>query len=207
MKIALQLNLDAQRHDEVQWTLTANATYTASSAYRAQFSDLQKPFDTEHLWKAKAESKVILFAWTAMHEKALTADILDAKGWENNVVCPLCLEQAETNYHPTIDCQFAREVLTHICGWMNMAGLLMPEDAPRRVAEWFKQAAVSVDNTNRKKNCGAILYVWWNVWKERNRRIFQGQEKNALHVAMLTKEEIDAFNWAMSSTTPAMDIM
>lgn len=41
---------------------------------------------------------------------------------------------------------------------------------------------------------GVILYTWWNVWKEHNQRIFQGQEKNELQVALLTKEEIEEYS-------------
>lgn len=54
-----------------------------------------------------------------MHEKALTTDNLDTKGWENNVICPLYLEEAETNHHLLIDCPFAMEVIQHIGSLME----------------------------------------------------------------------------------------
>lgn len=88
---------------------------TTQSAYEAQFQEVLAPFKTDHLWTARAEPKVILFAWTVMHEKA--ADNLEAKGWDNNVICPLCLQQAETNRHLLIQCPYAQQVRELVTQW------------------------------------------------------------------------------------------
>lgn len=53
-----------------------------------------------------------------MHEKAPTAGNLEAKGWDNNVVCPLCLLEAETNIHLLIACNYTQEVLQFVKQWM-----------------------------------------------------------------------------------------
>ena len=36
-----------------------------------------------------------------------------------------------------------------------------------------------------------VIYTMWNIWKERNRRIFQGMAMNARQVALKAKEDID----------------
>jgi len=37
---------------------------------------------------------------------------------------------------------------------------------------------------------GLMMYFWWNIWKERNRRIFQQESKEVVDVAYLIKEDI-----------------
>jgi hypothetical protein len=64
-------------------------------AYSIQFQGSHALFNTGKLWKAKAESKVNFFGWTAMHRKIPTADNLEARGMQNNHYCPLCNVQAE----------------------------------------------------------------------------------------------------------------
>lgn len=71
---------------------------------------------------------------------------------------------------------------------------------PTDVASWFQQAATTMAAGDRRRSWGAILYKWWNIWKEHNTRIFQGQERNQLQVTMLTKEEMDGYSFAKLPT-------
>lgn len=86
-----QVILDDSK-DEIVWTLNASGTYNTKSAYKAQFAGVAGTFETTNLRNAQVEPKVCMFTWIAMHEKALTTDNLEAKGRDNNVICPLCLE-------------------------------------------------------------------------------------------------------------------
>lgn len=43
---------------------------------------------------------------------------------------------------------------------------------------------------------GVVTYFWWNEWKERNRRTFNGVYKSAEEVTFLTKEDIQQFSLA-----------
>jgi hypothetical protein len=38
-----------------------------------------------------------------------------------------------------------------------------------------------------------LLYCWWNVWKERNKHIFDAVQRNEFQIAFSAKEEIDLF--------------
>jgi hypothetical protein len=36
---------------------------------------------------------------------------------------------------------------------------------------------------DKKKRCGILLSIWWMIWKERNNRIFDQQERSAQRLA------------------------
>jgi hypothetical protein len=44
-----------------------------------------------------------------------------------------------------------------------------------------------------KRSMEILLYCWWNIWKERSKRIFDSVYKNELQVALSTKEDIELY--------------
>jgi hypothetical protein len=42
----------------------------------------------------------------------------------------------------------------------------------------------------KRRHSGRLLYVLWNAWKERNRRIFTGRRLTFLEVASLARDDI-----------------
>jgi hypothetical protein len=47
--------------------------------------------------------------------------------------------------------------------------------------------------SNLRRSTDVLLYCWWNIWKEMNRRVFDSKEKNELQVAISVKEEIELY--------------
>jgi hypothetical protein len=78
------VNLSQSGKDEIIWKWTPNGEYTARSAYRIQFYGSYPSFQVGNLWKERAEPKVRVFRWTAMHQKILTADNLASRGMQPN---------------------------------------------------------------------------------------------------------------------------
>jgi len=55
---------------------------------------------------------------------------------------------------------------------------------------YCRKCCVKIDKRDRRKFDGVMIYFWWNVWKERNRRTFQQRPMQSNQVAMLCKDEI-----------------
>jgi hypothetical protein len=61
---------------------------------------------------------------------------------------------------------------------------------------YWRKCRVKVDKTERRKLDGIMIYFWWNLWKERNRRTFQHRSLEANQVAMLCKDNITQYQYA-----------
>ena len=44
-----------------------------------------------------------------------------------------------------------------------------------------------------------VIYIMWNLWKERNRRIFENKFQSAQQVAERVKEDLVQYNIAFSN--------
>jgi hypothetical protein len=62
---------------------------------------------------------------------------------------------------------------------------------------------MKVDKPHRKAFDGLMIYFWWNICKERNRRTFQKRSLQTREVAFLYKEKVDQYQWA---TRPNVEI-
>jgi len=55
---------------------------------------------------------------------------------------------------------------------------------------WWEEVQSKITKDNRKRFNGLVIYTVWNIWKERNRRIFTNTHEMAMRVASRTKEDI-----------------
>ena len=60
-----------------------------------------------------------------------------------------------------------------------------------QVEEWWNSSLQASTAENRSKVAAILIYTAWNVWNERNRRIFHGVSQSAARVMSLIKEEMD----------------
>ena len=74
--------------------------------------------------------------------------------------------------------------------------LPQPQHDPLHIHDWWEEAAKKVPKEERRRFNGMVIYAFWNIWKERNRRIFNNVSETALQTAsrediMLRKRAID----------------
>jgi hypothetical protein len=56
---------------------------------------------------------------------------------------------------------------------------------------WWHETSIATPKPSRHELNGVIIYIMWNIWKERNRRIFEHSSLNADEVAFYTVEDIN----------------
>jgi hypothetical protein len=64
-----------------------------------------------------------------------------------------------------------------------------PQDPPHLKA-WWEEAAAKISKQEKRRFNGMVIYTLWNLWKERNRRIFQNVQESSWQVAFRIKEDI-----------------
>ena len=59
------------------------------------------------------------------------------------------------------------------------------------IIPWWEEATAKVPKTERRRFNGLVIYTFWNLRKERNRRIFKNKMETVLQVAARIKEDIE----------------
>jgi hypothetical protein len=150
----------------------------------------------------RAWSRRKVFCWTAMQQKILTADNLASRGMQHNPLCPLCNAFPEDARHLLINYELAKEVLRLMWNWCHFQG--SPSTCPndQDPASWIAANAARADPANARRATGSLVYCWWNLWKERNKRIFDYKHCSEFQVAFAAKEEFELYLLAWKEFQP-----
>ena len=166
-----------------------DGSYTTKSAYKMQLQGTYSDGSQHKVWKAFAEGKVKFFAWVLLQRKILTADLLSARHWQGPATYPLCDKEPETTCHLCLQCYFAREVWFLIGNWMGWgAGFL--STVATDIQDWWNQTLQPLKGKEKRSAAAVLMYATWNVWKERDRRIFESKALRADQVSELIKQDI-----------------
>jgi len=136
---------------------------------------------TRNLWDLTAISMELLFgrrrrantsffAWLLVQCKVLTADKLMARQWPCNPVCVLCNQEQEMAAHLVLHCPFARLVWERVQAWAGQ--LVQVPNMSLDIVDWWQKEPAHLPKKTRRTKAAFMLYCAWNIWKERNRRIF-----------------------------------
>lgn len=183
--------------DKIVWRFNSSQEYTTKSAYQLQFLGSVQPEATALMWKGWAPAKCRFFLWTASLGRILTANLLIRRGWENNYFCALCERNLETAFHLLVECPWAKQ------SWEGLAGLAnMPSLQPTgwahvtSINEWMLTCCTKVGPAKRKGALSLVNLVSWELWGERNRRVFEDKRLKVRSFLLRVKEEIILWNLA-----------
>ncbi|KAJ3707671.1 hypothetical protein LUZ61_011376 [Rhynchospora tenuis] len=160
------------------WKWTANGIFSSSSAYGV-LSNTGTISKFHHaLWKVKSPPRVKIFLWLLLQDRLLTQQNLMVRGWPSPASCPCCSSGLlETTDHLFLHCNYASLVWSLVQLRFRLPSLnhtLGIDDF------WLSQ---------RPSGLKIWDIIWaattWNIWKERNRRIFSNC---SLPVHLLLKE-------------------
>jgi hypothetical protein len=67
-------------------------------------------------------------------------------------------------------------------------------DTTGSLYRFWRKYRMKVDKNRRQIFDGILIYFWWNIWRERNRRVFQQKFLSPRQVVMLCKDDIFYFD-------------
>ena len=160
--------------DALTWKFEENGEYSASWAYHTQFIGVTRNDFETIIWKPWVPPKCKFFSWLAIQNRIWTADRLEARNWSNQRICPLCRI-------PT------KHLWSEITVWTATPNLHPNAWPPSDTLENWWMAISAAPSASRRGLCSIIILVCWEVWTERNARVFQHVESPNLAVLQKIK--------------------
>jgi hypothetical protein len=185
----------SDQHDKITWRWTSNGIYSATSAYSCQFKGATIPFPAKGVWKAEIEHKCRFFAWLTPHNRIQMVDNLTVKGCPNEPTCSLCFCQEESTAHLLTQCNFTEALWNMFANLYHLPNFLVMNTMEAPLG-WVNTLISTGASEGKRKRLGLLLAFWWQVWKERNRRIFVDQEHSTLQVFLLLQDRLNSFRKA-----------
>jgi hypothetical protein len=105
----------------------------------------------------------------------------------------------ETTSHILIHCNYVEPLWNAIDGHFNL-----PMINFREPVQWVTFLLQGGDHNSKRKKFGILFCFWWQIWKERNRQIFEGEERSINQVAAVIQEELAVHNQAHASAAADM---
>jgi hypothetical protein len=126
-----------------------------------------------------------------MQRRIFTADRLLRFRMPNQYFCPLCRRNLETPAHIFAECPWARQV------WERSAALfrcpvIREPDGDDLALSWVVSKLVGAD----RRAASITTLVAWEIWRERNRRVFCDKELSVSGLVHLISDE--ANSWVLA---------
>lgn len=168
----------------------------AKSAYALQFLGSTTTEFQSLIWKTSAPPKCKQFAWLAIQNRLWTSDRLQARGWPNQALCPLYRQAPESVMHLLAECKFSRRVWQSMADWVGCAPL-RPLYWPvcHDIEEWWRIVCYS-GHLPRRATASMVILITWEIWIERNARIFKRRFSSPLDLVLKIREEGRAWTLA-----------
>jgi hypothetical protein len=133
-----------------------------------------------------------------MLDSVLTADKLLLRHCENEYFCPLCRRNLETIDHLLIECPFSLKVWSHVAARLNQQ-VLSPEAwqmEQLNIKSWYRKVVGNQTKETRRITFPLANMICWEIWNERNRRIFNKKDLPVQVFISKIMDEIDVWRLA-----------
>lgn len=182
--------LQPQQEDTIFWNLTPDGNYMTALAYKPQFVGCIKSPELSTIWKSWAPPKCKFFAWLILQNRVWTSDRLARRDWDHRPSCPLCRATMETAHHLVFSCRYTRRVWASVSGWTGLANLHPDQWANSESAlQWWTNITTTPE-IPRKATRSLALLILWEIWLERNSRVFNRRESLVPTVMAKLKSEV-----------------
>ncbi|XP_057836070.2 uncharacterized protein LOC131046358 [Cryptomeria japonica] len=145
---------------------------------RQLFGDIEVPW-WKHVWHKLSWPKCNFFMWLVAQNRCLTWDNLCKRGFQSPSMCVLCQGCEESVSHIFFQCSYAREIWHFWWGVWNTTCWHVSS-----LVEFWERWGRAPVSTSFLQAAWAIgpSFIIWNLWLERNRRIFQDLQLMAPHL-------------------------
>ena len=132
------------------------------------FLGLTIPLGAKQNWRTAAPPRVRFFFWLILHGRCWTTERHFRHGLQATDTCIFCDQKTKSMDHILLGCAFSIEVW-HRC--FHLTHLYGSHFAPTGHAiPWW----LATRRERRKGFDSLFFLVEWRLWKERNRRTFNG---------------------------------
>ncbi|KAF8722799.1 hypothetical protein HU200_021924 [Digitaria exilis] len=70
------------------------------------------------------------------------------------------------------------------------------------IEEWWNSSMARLPDSIKRRKAAILIYTTWNLWKEHNRRVFDGKSATPQRVLALIKEEMSLRATACDAVEP-----
>ncbi|XP_059070959.1 uncharacterized protein LOC131862033 [Cryptomeria japonica] len=161
--------------DKIIMCAAQSRQYSVKLGYQVQRSVREKcDWPTSLCWDKMVAPRAGAFLWAVMHERILTGERLKMYGICGPSICVMCKSNEETINHLLMECPFARQCWNWLC--QSLRWVSTPAST---LKNWIKSWPI----LNQKSLWGSLWLIapsmlLWQIWKERNCRIFEGKENS-----------------------------
>lgn len=182
----VHLNSD---EDSIRWKPTTDGHFSCSSAYKLFFVAMELCPVSELIWQAKTPARVRFFTWLAVKGRCLPGDNLAKRGWPHDDNCVLCDREPEDCYHLFVSCDYTSEMWRLMRQWTSIS-FPTPGIEGLQPTDWWIQARLCFRKSYRSNFDSAFMLMCWQIWKERNARVFEQRTRRPDQLVEAIKEEI-----------------
>eukprot|EP00253_Pinus_taeda_P030654 PITA_30654 len=190
--------LHQQEKDKLRWGYEEKGTYTTKEAYHIIIKgQLIKDKLWEKIWNPPIWPKISTFLWLLSHNRILTWDNLRKRKFAGPSICFNCKMEEETAVHIMQLCPLSRQMWEKVTFRCQKEGREIG-NVNNTLRNWPQHPFQSrILNSLWQIIPGIVM---WNLWKERNRRIFKDHSMDVQQVwqtiVMNIQETLSIKSWS-----------
>jgi hypothetical protein len=123
------------------------------------------------IWGTWAPLRVKLFLWLAFHKRHWIANLRIRHSLQDSPTCRLCDQEDESMVHIIFQCSYSRQVW-----WLILRHLGAIDLQPQHLWSlqfWWGHLRHQMPSTKKKGFDTLFALITWQLWKERNARVFR----------------------------------
>nr|GMD68100.1 LINE-type retrotransposon LIb DNA [Ipomoea batatas] len=165
--ISIPIPLDDLVPDALYWPTSPGGMFSVQEAYR-YIAGGDSTEEVDWVWKVKTAERCRMFLWLAVKNKLLTNAVRARKQLTDEDGCTACGEFCESIDHILMHCDVART-----CWRKTHTPTSFTLRAASSFIQWLKLNCSSTEMMNDVPWSLIFTYTCWELWKARNKRIFE----------------------------------